>query len=295
MTLSASMRTDIIRKVFILILSFAALSCAPAQKNAPPQELTPRIIERCKPGKLAVDSTSNKYVRIAWDPGCPPIRILQGFNIYAYPHPLGLTDPNLALPESIKPLNPEVYPGDTEGNLNRETYELKNLDIGVKYYVHVRAVYDDGTLSTPTNEIEIICYPQGIIELNRAHSGEKDGFSFEKFDYYGTDALINDIYYYNKDGKDYLCSAARISAVNKKTRLFSVQGGESLRNMIDMEPSGVSSERLEIREGDNCLIKTEAGYSIAARIMRFEGESEIRRVIIEYLCRPPDVGNSSRR
>ncbi|MFH1701622.1 MAG: hypothetical protein ABIE07_13670 [Candidatus Zixiibacteriota bacterium] len=185
---------------FIVTISSLLMACGPKTGSDLGEG------KLCNPHSLEIDSVGSHYLRIAWNTGCPGFRIMRGFNIYLSPAPLAGQYSGYDLPQSIKPYNNEAYPGDPEGNEKHETFEFRELPLAEKYYIHVRVINSDGTLSLPSNEIEIVQMPQGVISLGISYSGNNDGFSFENDAYCGTDDVENDLYFYSKDGTDYLCS-----------------------------------------------------------------------------------------
>jgi hypothetical protein len=273
------------RFVLIFIASFTMvvlpISCGP------PSQYKADESKRCVPHSLTLDKISNRYAVIAWNPGCPGTRILRGYNIYLSPVPLTEQHPRYELPQSIKPFNREIYPGDTVGDPNRETYECEDISNATVYYAHVRTVYNDNSLSLPTNEIEVVSYAQGEIELAVSYSGKQDGFSFEKNNYCGTDDIENDIYFYSKDGKDYLCSPLRLGPVNRPTKIYPAGEGSTLGNISDIRPSGDPLEKVELRKGGIYIIITEEDYPVKLRAAEITGSGDDRKIRFEYIYKPP--------
>lgn len=266
---------------FICTLSAIVLiSCGPPAKVGDQAKL-------CQPTDLKVVTVGNGRAIIAYNPGCPETRILRGFNIYVSPVPLVGKYGGRALPSSVKPHNPEIYPGDPEGTFDRETYEIKNVANATRYYVHLRTVYSDKSLSLPTNEIELVCWPQGEIDLAVSYSGKQDGFSFTLDNYCGTDDIENDMYFFHKDGFDYFCSPARLSAVNRKSKLFNVAAGTLHGDLGRLQRIGYEYKKIKIFQGERYLLETEDGHVAGLYIKRFEGEGSNRRVIFDYLFKPP--------
>jgi hypothetical protein len=257
------------------------LSCAP------PKKVDLDESRLCKPQDLTIDSIANNYTRIAWNPGCPGIRVMRGFNIYLSPVPQVSKYTGRELPKNIRAFNSEIYPGDSEGKLNRETYEIENIDNATRYYVHVRAVYNDGSLSVPSNEIELLIYQQGTIELDVSYSGNQAGYSFVKDRPCKTDALENDIYYYHKDGIDYICSPSRIGPVNRNNKIYAAGSGNQQPDPDNLNVEGNSVDRIAVIPGQNLLIDTEEDYKVGLFIVGFEGAESDRRVVFEYFYKPP--------
>ena len=244
----------------------------------------------CIPVDLEIDSVRGQYAKVAWNPGCPGERLFIGFNLYLSRIPLAKSYPGRNLPKEIKPYNHEIYPGDTEGNSRRETFEFEEIESATRYFAHARIVYSDESLSLPSNEIELICYPQGELELAVSYSGGNDGYSFVNDRLCRTDDLENDIYYYTKGGKDYLCSASKLGAINRNNRLYHTQkdGGEA--DLQNLKKSGDALEKIEVNPGDDLVLITEENHFVGLRVKRFSGSGDDRKIIIEYFYKPPVAG-----
>jgi hypothetical protein len=269
------------------IVSMMLVSCQPKPG------LTLDEGKLCRPHNLVIDSTGNGYAKIAWDPGCPGTRIMRGFNIYVSPEPLAQQYPGGTLPGSIKPFNKEIYPGDTEGKKNRESYELEEIANATIHYVHVRVVNSDKSLSPPTNEIKLVCYAQGEFTLSVSYSDEQAGFSFAKNAHCRTDDLENDLYFYHKDGHDYLCSPSRLSPVNRVSKIYSAGTGNSLGDVSTISPRGNHAEKVELIPNGIYVVITEEGHPVKLRVERIEGQGDSRKVIFEYIYKPPAIGQGA--
>lgn len=282
-------RSTLISAVVIVsgfgIIAAMIVSCAPKTVTVelPPAQMTvqPRP---CVPHSLTLDSTATRYALIAWNPGCPQERVMRGFNVYVSRTPLVSQYPDTILPGSIRPFNGEVYPGDTLGNPNRETFALENIPNAVRQYVHVRVVNADDGLSLPSNEIEVVCYQQRTVELAASFSGAHDGYSFRKDTYCRTDDLDNDLYFYSKDGENFLCSPSRLGPVNRTTRLYAAGEGKSPAQLG--APSGESAERVPIRPGHNIILETADGDMVGIRIRRIDTAEGNAKIVFDYLLRP---------
>lgn len=223
---------------------------------------------------------------IAWNPGCKGTRILQGFNIYLLPEPLTKMSENGELPKGIEPFNKLIYPGDTEGDPNRETYEIKEIDNSVIYYVHVRTVNSDGSLSKPSNEVELVTVARGEIALALAHSGINDGFSLDRAKYCHTNDLANDFYVFEKDSWFYLCSPARLSPVNRETRIYDLGSSNKLGDLpVDLPPGG-GEQKVRLVKRSLYLVVTEEGHQAKLRMKYDSGNGTEKRIYFEYLYQP---------
>lgn len=268
----------------LLIAALASLISCGGNQNRPDES------RLCIPVDLEIDSVRGHYAKVGWNPGCPGERLFIGFNLYLSPYPLAEIHPGRKLPDEVKPFNLEVYPGDTEGNSRRETFEFEEIESATRYFVHVRIVYSDKTLSLPSNEIELICYPQGEMELAVSYSGGNDGYSFINDSLCRTDDLENDIYYYNKDGKDYLCSASKLGAVNRNNRLYHAQRDGEEADLQNLKKYGEPFEKTEVNRGDYLVLMTEENHFVGLQVKRFSGSEGERKIIIEYFYKPPVAG-----
>ncbi len=265
------------------------VSCGPK-----PETFATDRDKRCLPENLTIDSTGNRYALLAWEPGCPGVRLLRGFNVYASRVPLVSRYPGTDMPDAVKSVNEQVYPGDTLGNPGRETYALEEIENAVAYYAHVRAVYSDGSLSPPTNEIRVVTYPQGRFTLRESYTGSNDGFSITTGEYCRTDDLVNDVYFYYKEGQDFLCSPIRIGEIYRDTKIHSA-GPEAPEDWIGMTPDGSFGDRALIEPGGVYILILEEGYSAKLEVRSIEGIGDSRAITFDYICKPPVRDESSAR
>jgi hypothetical protein len=275
------MRRQLWRGAAIFFVFAVLLSCGPKPK----QKITTE--ERCIPIGLSIDSTASTYALIAWNPGCPGLRILRGFNVYVSPKPLAAEYPGSDLPADIRPYNRKVYPGDTLGDPKRESFAVEDLENATQYYVHVRDVYTDGTISPPSNEIPLVVYSQGQFTLRPSFTSDHDGFDFTAGEYCRTDALNNDVYFYSKDGVDYLCSPARLGPVNRETRIFAGGTGASPENWAGMKPNNDFTERARLQKGGVYILITADGYPAKLRVQSITGKGGERQITFDFIYKPP--------
>jgi len=234
-----------------------------------------------------LDSTATSYALIAWNPGCPGVRILRGFNIYVTEKPVAASYPGSEIPSQFQPYNREVYPGDTLGNPERESYAIEGIDNATRYYVHVRDVYTDGSQSPPSNEIPLVVYAQGQFSLTPSYSGDHDGFDFKTGKYCRTDDMNNDIYFYSKDGEDFLCSPARLGPVNRDTRIFAAGTGAPPEDWATMKPNDDFDERVRLQEGGVYILNTADGYPVKLEVLAMTGNGDKRQISFDYIYKPP--------
>jgi hypothetical protein len=267
------------------IAGIAALllyACAPSVKEPGTEFKT-----ICHPHDLAVDSLGSSYIKIAWNPGCPKNRVMAGYNVYVSQLPLTLSYPGTELPDSIRPVNDLPYPGDDQGLLNRETYEIeKGITDGVRYYIHVRVVYADGSVSAPSNEIQAVSRPEGTLQLQLSFTGNRDGFNFETNSYVRADDSDNDIYFYHKDGSDFLCSPSRLGPINRETRLSRLGPAISIRDFGEVDAPDETQECVQLTPQTMYLVVTAKNTYAKLFVRGFEGTGDNRHLIADYVYQP---------
>lgn len=214
---------------------------------------------------------------------------MRGFNIYYSPTPLVGRYPGRELPDNIAPYNNEIYPGALDATPDREFFEFEDIPLGQLFYVHVRVVNSDRSLSLPSNEIKMVCFPQGELDLAVSYSGDEAGFSFITDGHCNTDAVVNDLYFYSKDGNDYLCSPSRISDVNRQNKIYTAGKAETLGDTENISPVGSPAEKVELIPGTIYIIETEDGHFAKLRLVRMTGDGDNRRAVFEYFFRSPVI------
>ncbi len=213
--------------------------------------------------------------------------LISGYNIYISEEPL-LSDSD-ELPPGAEPHNRTVYAGDTDPHDEIEHYEASGLENGVLYYVHVRVVYPDRTLSPPTEEITAVCGPRGEIELAVRYQGKPDGFSFLRDDYVDADDVANDLYYFHRDGRDFLVAPSELGGFQRanRFRVLRVKGDlDQVSKDLPAQGPRPSDSRVEIARGDWIWIITPEEYHALVRIDGFTGTDEVPRVRLFYAFVP---------
>jgi len=260
-----------VRKVtVVLLIAAVAAGCGPKRM--------PEESAGCgAPQGLAVQP-GNGSMTVTWERhGC---RIIAGHNVYISREPLVQSYPGTVMPESVRPFNVEPYPGDTNPDDGIEHFMAEGLENGVKYYVSVRIVFPDRSLSRPSREVATVCGPRGEIELSVRFSSESDGYSFEKDAYVRADSPDNDVYYFVKDGIDYLASPNRLGGFLRTNNLVVLpfQG-----ELADISPKIaalgpiLSGDRVIIRQGDWVLVRTPENRNALVHVLGFRGENKERR------------------
>jgi len=271
-----------IKGVSGLILSgwiIAFSGCGPSKPG-------PETRHLCSPTNLKLD-INDQRLTVSWEAPCD--LTISGYNIYLSGQPLFTGKFTRDSHTGIQPFNRTVFPGDTEPDDGVEHFEAEFLDNGTDYYVSVCTVFPDGSLSLPSNEVHTVCGPRGEIELSVRYKGEHDGFSFDSSRFVSADASSNDIYFFSKDGVDYVCSPVRLNGFLKDNRLEKTSPGESfdevyfiLRNASDTP----SETRVPVSRGDWVWLRGNDQSNTLLKVVGFNGKGSNRRITLEYAYFP---------
>jgi hypothetical protein len=276
--MSATNRTGnylgILSAFFLIILM--ALSCAPPR-------IEPRLVTtECAPSNLTVRTDDHKMY-LKWDTNCPEGTLLSGYYIYILEEPIHDKYHNIRLPKSIKPHGQGVYPGDTDPESSFETISIENLENGIEYFISVRTVFPDKSVSASSNEVNVICRPEGRFELSFRYSALNDGFSFGFGEPVRADSDRNDIYFYSKDDYDFIASPHRLNGFLKKSKFYSLGKTKDIYQYPNIELDFAPVEKIPIFEGESYLIKTAEGNFAKLRIEKISGENKERKLDIKYI------------
>lgn len=264
------------KKFVVLILALAIfIQCGP------PRPVEEAIYRVCAPGDLTVHAGDGSAF-IQWGAPCPDSIRVAGYNIYLSETPLEKYRIK-ELPDQYTPYNSAPYPGDSNPEKSFETMETGGLENGQKYYVSVRTVYTNGKLSAASNEIELICRPEGQFDLAYRYSGQNDGFSFADGSAAPSDGDKNDLYFYVADGMDFLASPHRLNGFIRHSSFYSLGATENIYQYpainLDIEPV----DRIPIKIGESYVIKTADGNYAKIRIESATGLNKERVIHVRYV------------
>ena len=240
----------------------------------------------CYPYNASV-GVNDRQMTITWRNNCS--RLMSGYFIYINEKPLADLYPGTQLPVSVKPFNQTPFPGDTNPEDEIEHFVAEGLENGVKYYVSVRVVNPDRTLSKPSNEVVAVCGPRGEIELSMRYKSDRDGFSFEKNAYVRADDIDNDLYFFFKDGTDYLASPNRLDGflkANKLRMLPFIGEFDQVRVRFSTLESQPDKDRVAVERGDWVHILSPDGKSALVKMLSISGEGERRSLRLFYAFSP---------
>ena len=269
-------------KLAIFILILTTLSCQPPKDKG--------LVNRGMiPYNLKATMTNGGF-EIAWQ--ADVTGNISGYNIYASDHSLEKSYPDGIYPVDIKPVNHPVFPGDLDPSDGVEYYPAVGLENGKRYYLTVRTVYPDQTLSDPAKEIVVVPGPSGEIKMSERFKGENDGFSFERNKIVRADNSQNDLFFHVQNGSKYLASPTRLDGFLNQTSLIVLpyQGDyyevkQLVNNGDDWSNDDWSNkDRVEISDGDWVLAKLASGKHALVNVSGFQHTANHSVTLKYYLC-----------
>ena len=253
------------------------------------------LLISCTPKKTADETGATiRPVNLLVEPGHEGMKLVwsttgtglsTGYRIYISETPLAAKYPGAELPDNVKSFNHAPYPGDTNPDDDLIHFDADGLDNGKKYYVSVRVQYTNRTLSAPSNEVAVVCGGRGSIELTVRYEGEQDGFSFAENEFVRADADANDLYFYSKEGTDYLASPVRLNGFLRDSKfvVLPYRGtyDEVASRVMDSAPPP-DSDRIAVREGDWVLLETHDGHHVLLTLTGATGKDQERKIVLDY-------------
>lgn len=229
----------------LLFLLALLLSCAPQQQIV----TLPEVVTG--PSQLEGRPTAGG-ADLLWKTNRAEGVVLQGYNIYVSRTPVLTSGGQPQLLGDLTPLNDLPYPGDTDPDHAYETFKLRGLDNGERYYVCVTTIDYEGKESAPSNQVEIVPRPEGSFTLTELFSGDNDGYSFRRQQTVETDDLDNDLYLTEIENRLYLASPDRIDGVLRQSEFFPLGR--------DTDPDQINLDELEMRGVDKVEIGSGAVF-----------------------------------
>ena len=236
----------------------------------------------CVPAEVKVE-VADRAMTVIFTPACG--QLISGYYIYISEEPLAAYAPDSVLPAKVKPFNLAPFSGDTDPDDDVERFEADGLENGKKYFVSVRTIFPNRSLSRSSTEIPVVCGPRGEMQLSRRYKSDRDGFSFEQNLYVSADDLANDLYFYSKEGRDYLASPVRLDGFLRDNRLMrlSVKGEyEQVKARVMATGDIPEQERIEVKKGDWILLYTADKKFALLKVLDLGGAGEKRNIRLFY-------------
>ncbi len=230
----------------------------------------PNVVEQvdCAVSNVRVE-VNDKMMNVSWVNGCE--KTIAGYNIYISENQNS----------DDKPFNQTPFDGDTNPEDGIENYQADHLENGKKYYVSVAIVNPGQTESKRSDEVVAVCGPRENIELSIRYKSEKDGYSFDKNSYVRADNVANDLYFYSKNGVDYIASPHKLDGflrVNKLVKLAFKGEFNDLRKRIKKYTKTASEDKLQVVKNDWIQLKTADNKNALLKIKGFSGTGENRKI-----------------
>jgi hypothetical protein len=268
--------------VVLLTAVHFLLSCAPKPEVTPqtPAPTTP-------PKTLAApsDLTARPFYRrinLSWNTNRHESSVSSGYNVYLFSEKDSLEGVN----GGFRLLTLEPYPGDTDPNLDRESYPLEGLENGTIYRAYVTTVYPDGKETPRSNIVEAIPRPESGFTLRESFKGNESGYSFRKLKSVPTDDPDNDIYLANINDALWVASPRRINVILRQTKFFSMSSYSTLEE-VDLTTMGRKPESvLKIIGGLMFVLQDEEGSYALVRVESVDSKSKLAKMSFVYQSRP---------
>jgi hypothetical protein len=144
------------------------------------------------------------------------------------------------------PYNHTPYPGDTDGDINRESIPLEHLGNGRTYLGIVRTVGPDGRESKSSNLVVFTPLASGTFIISANQEASDGGFNFESETRVPGRDPRSDIYLYATEQRVGLSSPYRLGGGLRKTRFT----GPAISTPVETIP---------IRKGQSIEVQTKMG------------------------------------
>jgi len=172
------------------------------------------------------------------------------------------------------PHNFTPYPGDTDGDKTKESYEITHLQNGKTYFVSVRTLGLNGVESAPSNEVSFTPLSRGTFTISSNHSADNGGFDLESGISVSARNLRCDIYLYAKDDEVGLSSPSRLGTGLRKT-WFGRPGRVYVKEM----------DSILIKKGEKITTSSKSGDA-ELTILKIERDGSAATATIEYVFYP---------
>jgi hypothetical protein len=266
----------------LLVLSVSALiSCGPKPATPPSPTVSKPVQTYVAPTELTA-RPFDKRINVAWKTNRAENTIISGYNIYLWNE----KDASDTTNGGFRRINPELYPGDTDGDIASESYPLEGIDNGVIYRVYVTTVYPDGTESARSNVVEAIPRPEGSFTLRESFKGSESGYSLRKMRSVPTDDLGNDIYLANIKGALWVASPQRINVVLRQTDFYGLSDRTSLEATAPISLSGKPDNALPISNNLMFVLQDQDKCYALLRIDSVDSKEKMAKISFIYQPRP---------
>jgi len=253
----------------LFLLPAAAVFCC-ARKPAVESRVTPIAI-RLRPYDVAA-IPGDQTARLLWKIDRLPDVPIHGYNVELADSPEGPWTAYLRLP----------YPGDTDGDIFRESIELENLTNGRKYFARVKTIIRDSLDSEPSEIVSFVPFGKGTLEISTDLNSDAAGFSFRKKLLLPAKDYDNDLYFFFNESRKGIASP---SLLHPSLRQTLIARGES-------ESSSGWEFKLSqpFENGAVYTLKTADGATVKLLIKGITRKNGINHIVADYEFHPGPVG-----
>jgi hypothetical protein len=266
----------------LLLVTAVLISCGPKPATVPPSPAPPKPLETYVIPTELTARPFDKRIDVTWKTNRSVSTIISGYNIYLWIE----KDTSDTTNGGFRRINSEPYPGDTDGDITRESYPLEGVDNGVIYRVYVTTVYPDGMESSGSNIAEAIPRPEGSFMLKESFVGSESGFSLRKLKSVPTDDLDNDIYLANIKGALWVASPQRINIVLRQSRFYSLPEHSSFEATGPTSLTGKPENALPISDHLVLVVQDQDNCYALLRIDSANLREKTAKIIFIYQPRP---------
>ncbi len=192
-----------------------AIACGPKPPPAPTPAPVPGLPV---PYGLRAEA-ANGRATLLWSVDREEATPISGYNIYLSELPLN-GDTTAWKAAALKPRDDFPYPGDTDGDINSESYPVDGLLDGRSYAAMVRAMGPGGSEGAPSNVVVFEPLAEGEFVIGANHEASDGGFNFEEgVSVPGRDPR-SDLYLFATRDRVGISSPSRLGAGLRKTTLL---------------------------------------------------------------------------
>lgn len=265
------MRSLTPRNLCLLILAAALLSCA----KRPAVEIeSVSLPTRLRPHDI-IATPKDKACLVFWKIDRLPNVPIHGYDIQLSESPNG--------PWNSYQINP--YPGDTDGDIFRESIELQNLKNGATYYLRIITVISDDLASEPSAICSFTPYESGTAEISTDLNSENSGFCFSQKRNLPAKDYANDIYFFYNKRKKGLSSPSLLHPHLKKTLIA--------RGDIESDNQGAFAQSQPLDTSAIYTIKTAEGARVKLSILKISEGPKGTTIKIGYDYHPAATGGQN--
>jgi len=225
------------------------------------------IVEKTKPVIVPFNleiQTGSQTAKLFWQVNRDSSAIISGYNIY-------FVDSSNNEGELY---NNSPYPGDTDGDITRESIILPDLENGRTYSAYIKTVYTDYTLSEPSATVSFTPLAQGTITLSQNHTDNNSGYSFALEKYTKARDFENDIYIYSTGTKAGISSPSRLHSSLRETLI-------TRNNNSDFTQP--------LKKGQIYILTTADGAKVKLALTSLSDRPSALEATFDYIYYPPGV------